>query len=177
MVMQMLHAGGLVCATDGARAADADNPRGYFEVERVKQLDAGDEGGWLRAHRGQAIKVISFLLPRLPDDLRYRVLFVRRSMAEVLASQRQMLVRRGQDDDAIDDDALAASFETHLRQVEAHLRATPAFETLFLDHGDVVANPGEAARAMHRFLGGDLDEAAMAGAVDASLYRNRETPS
>ncbi len=35
LMMQMLAAGGLPALTDGARAADADNPRGYLEFERV----------------------------------------------------------------------------------------------------------------------------------------------
>src|SRR5512143_2834059 len=38
MVMKMLEAGGLPVMTDGIRTADEDNPKGYYEVERVKDL-------------------------------------------------------------------------------------------------------------------------------------------
>ena len=35
MMMKMLEAGGLTIMTDGVREADEDNPRGYYELERV----------------------------------------------------------------------------------------------------------------------------------------------
>ena len=38
MAMRMLQAGGMPLVVDGVRAADEDNPVGYFEVERVKDL-------------------------------------------------------------------------------------------------------------------------------------------
>ncbi|HVV44348.1 MAG TPA: alkaline phosphatase family protein, partial [Bryobacteraceae bacterium] len=41
MLMQMLSAGGLPALTDGVRSADEDNPRGYFELEAVKQMQNG----------------------------------------------------------------------------------------------------------------------------------------
>ena len=38
LMMQMLTAGGIPALTDGQRQADTDNPRGYYEWERIKQL-------------------------------------------------------------------------------------------------------------------------------------------
>jgi hypothetical protein len=38
LAMQMLVAGGLTPLVDGQRAADAGNPRGYFEWEKAKSL-------------------------------------------------------------------------------------------------------------------------------------------
>ena len=173
MVMQMLSAGGLACATDGIRTADEDNPRGYFEVERVKQLHKEADKSWMRAHRGQAVKVISFLLRHLPGDLRYRVLLIHRDLQEVLASQRRMLLRRGEDPDAVSEVEMARTFADHLREVEAFLAEAGNFETLHLDHARILADPAAAARAIDPFLGGGLDQGAMAAAVDASLHRNR----
>lgn len=173
MVMQMLGAGGLTCATDGIRAADEDNPRGYFEVERVRRLDKEGDKGWMREYQGQAIKVISFLLRHLPGDLRYRVLFIHRDLQEVLASQRRMLLRRGEDPDAVPEVEMARTFADHLREVEAFLAEAGNFDTLHLDHGRILADPSAAARAIDEFLGGGLDQGAMAAVVDASLHRNR----
>ena len=173
MVMQMLRAGGLTCATDGRRAADEDNPRGYFEVERVKQLHKGGDRSWMREYQGQAVKVISFLLRHLPGDLRYRVLLIHRDLQEVLASQRRMLQRRGEDPDAVPEAEMARTFAAHLREVEAFLDGAANFDTLQLDHGRILADPAAAARAMDEFLGGGLDQEAMAAAVDGSLHRNR----
>jgi hypothetical protein len=39
MMMKMLEAGGLTPLTDNIRSADEDNPKGYYEFERVKELD------------------------------------------------------------------------------------------------------------------------------------------
>lgn len=173
MVMQMLHAGGLPCATDGERAADEDNPKGYFEVERVKRLAEETDKNWVRAHRGEALKVISFLLRHLPLDLRYRVLFITRRMDEILASQRQMLVHRGEDADAIADDVMASSFASHLLETEEYLERSSNFEALYFDHREVLSSPAKVARQIDEFLGGGLDQAAMVAAVDGSLHRNR----
>src|SRR5205814_2273593 len=38
LMMQMLVAGGMRALADGERQADTDNPRGYLEWERIKQL-------------------------------------------------------------------------------------------------------------------------------------------
>ena len=173
MVMQMLSAGGLACATDGIRAADEDNPRGYFEVERVRRLDKEGDRSWLQEYQGRAVKVISFLLRHLPGDLRYRVLLIHRDLQEVLASQRRMLLRRGEDPDAVPEPEMARTFADHLREVEAFLEEAGNFDTLRLDHGRVLADPAAAAGAIDGFLGGGLDRGAMAAAVDGSLHRNR----
>ena len=177
MVMQMLSAGGLTCATDGLRAADEDNPRGYFEVERVKRLDKEGDRSWLREYQGQAVKVISFLLRHLPGDLRYRVLFIHRDLQEVLASQRRMLLRRGEDPEAVPEAEMARTFADHMREVEAFLEEAGNFDALHLDHGRILSDPATAARTIDEFLGGGLDRGAMAAAVDASLHRNRRVGS
>jgi len=93
MMMQMLGAGGLAVLTDGKRGADADNPRGYYEYEAVKSL--GQDASWLASAGGKAVKIVSALLIHLPDGFDYRVIFMRRPIAEVLASQRAMLDRLG----------------------------------------------------------------------------------
>ena len=98
MLMKMLEAGGLSVMTDGQRTADEDNPKGYFEVERIKGLAQEGERGWLAGARGKAIKIISYLLRSLPPQFNYRVVFVRRDLDEVLASQSKMMARRGETD-------------------------------------------------------------------------------
>src|SRR4029450_4368068 len=86
MLMQMLEKGGMPIVTDKIRKPDEDNPRGYHEFERIKELDKTTDKNWLKNYRGQAIKTISFLLQYLPLDFNYKVLFVRRNIEEVLRS-------------------------------------------------------------------------------------------
>jgi hypothetical protein len=74
MTMQMLVAAGIPAVTDGARAPGEDNPRGYYEDERVKRLHKEDQDRtWLSEARGKVVKVISFLLKELPRSNNYRV--------------------------------------------------------------------------------------------------------
>ena len=43
MLMQMLAAGGVDLFTDSERAADASNPRGYYEHRSVAALDHSED--------------------------------------------------------------------------------------------------------------------------------------
>ena len=173
MLMRMLSAGGLDLVVDGIRTADDDNPNGYFELERVKDLDKTGDTSWLAAARGKGVKVISALLPHLPGAYDYKIVFVRRNLPEVLASQRKMLERRGEAADAVSDDDMKAHFTAHLRRIEAQLAARPHCDVLYVEHRRTVTEPAAVAEEVGAFVGGDLDVAAMAGAVDADLYRNR----
>lgn len=173
MMMKMLAAGGIPPLTDALRAADSDNPRGYYEFERVKQLDKGDTA-WLPLAEGKAVKVISALLKHLPAGHNYQVIFLRRHMAEVLASQRKMLIRRGEDPREMDDAQVTLLFERHLQQVEQWLAERPNFEVLYVHYSDIMADPLPEINRVGRFLGRDLDLRAMAEAIDPGLYRNRQ---
>ena len=84
MMMKMLEAGGVPVWLDGVRTPDDQNPKGYYELERVKQLDKGLDKSWVRAGRGRAVKVISSLLEHLPPDNNYHVVFMNRDIQEVL---------------------------------------------------------------------------------------------
>lgn len=172
MMMTILEQGGLAVLTDQIRAADEDNPKGYFEFERVKELDKGDQD-WLADAQGKVVKVISALLEHLPPGHNYRVIFMERQMDEVLASQRKMLARRGEPTDRVDDQEMAKLFAKHLEKVRAWLASQPNFEVLYVDYNQMLANPLPYVRQVNQFLGNALDETAMRRAVDPALYRNR----
>lgn len=173
MLMKMLEAGGIPPLTDNIRTADTDNPQGYYEFERVKALDKGDTA-WLANTQGKAVKVISALLQYLPSDYQYRVIYIRRNMPEILASQRKMLVRRGEDPDKVDDAQMTALFNKHVAQVENWLAAQPNVAVLYVHYSDMLKDPQSEALRVNEFLGGDLDIEAMVSVVDPKLYRNRQ---
>lgn len=173
MAMQMLAAAGVSAVTDGVRQAGEDNPKGYFEDERVKDLHKDEEDrSWLKDARGKVIKIISFLLKDLPETNNYKVIFMRRDLAEVLASQQKMLDRREQSNE-IEDEKMLEIWKDHLWKVNYLLKHADHLESLEIPYKDVVANPLEQARRMKDFLGLPLDPEQMAGAVDEKLYRNR----
>ena len=172
MIMKMLEAGGLPVLTDGQRVADEDNPKGYYEVERVKRLAEEADRSWLAGARGKAIKVISYLLKSLPSQFNYRVIFIRRDMQEVLASQRKMLGRRSEVE-TTSPERMRALFEDDLWRAGYQLKRRVEFEAIEVEYTAVLARPLEEARRLDRFLGGGLDVDAMAAVVDLQLYRNR----
>lgn len=171
MMMKMLEAGGLEALTDNIRTADEDNPKGYFEFERVKQIE--NDKAWLEDARGRVVKLISALLKHLPPSYNYKVIFMRRAMPEILASQRQMLIRRGEPADAVPDDKMAAMFEKHVAQVESWLAAQPNIQTMYVSYNEVIKDPQSHAELVNRFLGNTLEVDAMVGVADAALYRQR----
>ena len=171
MAMRMLEAGGMEIVTDGEREADEDNPRGYYEDERVKDLANTPDRSWLRASKGRAVKVISFLLKDLPPNLNYTVILMRRDLTEVLASQRKMLDRRGEADDT-SDERMMELWQDQLWRVNYLLRHAPQFEWVELEYREALRNPEAAAARIAELVEG-LDERAMAEVVDPALYRNR----
>ena len=176
MMMKALEAGGLSVVTDAQRTADEDNPKGYYEMERVKQMDKGDTV-WLADAQGKVVKVISALLEHLPPGYSYRVIFMQRAMPEVLASQKKMLERRGEPTDRVSDEELTRLFSKHVQKVETWLRGQPNFQVLYVDYNRMLAAALPYVRQVNQFLGGLLDEQRMAEVVDPTLYRNRAVNS
>lgn len=172
MMMKMLAAGGLPPLTDHLREPDDDNPKGYYEFERVKKLREGD-ADWLPLAAGKAVKIISALLEYLPPDYHYRVLFMRREMSEILASQRRMLIRRGEDPAKVDDGEMAGMFEKHLLRVTTWLSAQPYIDVLYVHYNDVLSDPENMSLRIARFLNRKLDIQQMQSVVDPGLYRQR----
>ena len=171
LMMQMLVAGGMSPLSDGERQADTDNPRGYLEWERIKQLP--NDPGCIAEAEGKVVKVISRLLLSLPPGHEYRIIFMQRPLAEVLKSQDEMLRRRGTYKEGTNQAVIAAAFEKHLREVDAWLAGKPYVRVLRVAYHDVLHNADDVTCKLADFLEIPLDTKTMAQQVDASLYRNR----
>jgi len=175
MMMRMIDAGGIPALTDNVRVADEDNPRGYYEFEPVKKTK--DDPSWLRTAGGKVVKMVYRLLYDLPADRTYRVVFMRRHLEEVIASQDVMLTRRGRAGGELGQDKLLGMFETQLAEFTEWVARQPNFNILYVDYNDVLKGPDAAARAVNEFLGGDLDTDAMRKVVEPGLYRQRADSS
>lgn len=171
LMMQMLAAGGMPVVTDAQRPADESNPRGYYEFAPVKRLHTGDTA-WLADARGKAVKIVSALLPSLPTIYPYRIIFMQRALDEVIQSQIAMRERLGTLDDA-DADKLLEDTARHLNAIERWLSGQSRLSVLYVSYADVVRDPMGSAVQVAEFVGGGLDVAAMAAAVDPALYRER----
>ncbi|HWZ82955.1 MAG TPA: hypothetical protein VNW47_10035 [Terriglobales bacterium] len=171
LMMQMLVAGGMTPLSDGERKADTDNPRGYLEWERIKQLPK--EPSLIAEAEGKVVKVISQLLLSLPDDHEYRVVFMQRPLPEVLKSQDEMLRRRGTSEGGGDTSAIEDAFQRHLIEVNRWLNGKGNVRTLRVHYHRTLREPKATAEAVAAFLEIPMDIEAMTREVDQSLYRNR----
>lgn len=173
LMMQILGSGGVPLATDQARPADIDNPRGYFEWSKTKQSKR--DISWLADVRGTAVKLVSPLLYELPPNLRYRIIFMRRDMDEMLLSQEAMLRRLGRA--PVPRDEMKRSYLRHLERLQHWLGQQPNMAVLDVNYNQLVTNPKRDVERVRAFLWGKLPVQPMIRAVDPSLYRNRRSPA
>jgi hypothetical protein len=169
LMMQMLDSGGIPVLTDHVRTADTDNPRGYYEFERVKKTK--QDPSWVPAARGKAVKMVSQLLYDLPAAERYRVIFMERDLDEVLRSQEKMLTRLGRS--PAPPEQMKQAYLVHLERLHAWLRQQPHFVLLRVKYRALVEQPRPQAERVRDFLDGRLDIDGMILSVDPLLYRNR----
>jgi len=173
MMMKMLAQGGLSIVTDEQRQADEDNPNGYFEVELSKKLKDGNVK-WIYKAQGKVIKVISYLLEFLPDDLTYDIIFMEREINEILASQKKMLQHRNETS-AINDVEMETQFRAHLKAVKYWVARKPNMRVCYVDYGAMVNTPESICPAIVDFLEIPLAIPAMCAVPNQSLYRNRSS--
>ena len=171
MMMKMLEAGGLPVLTDHIRAAGEDNPRGYYEYEAVK--GTRDDASWPELARGRVVKIVHLLLFDLPMDRGYRVIFMRRELREVVASQRIMLTRLGTKGADLSDEQLIKAYEAHLEKTSKWLTEQSNVRVLYVNYNELMCNPAPIVETINRYLGGGLDTDAMLAVLDLSLYRQR----
>ncbi|HPU96813.1 MAG TPA: hypothetical protein PLO53_02540 [Candidatus Hydrogenedentes bacterium] len=170
MAMAMLAAGGLPVLDDGSRPADPHNPGGYYEYAPVRA--SRSDTSWVARAPGKAVKVVAALLPWLPPDQRYRVIFMVRDVLETAVSQRRML-EGGPAEATAEDRRFARLLAAHLREVSAWLRSAGHMDTLWVSHRAVLRDPLRQAARMAAYAGGPLDADRMAAAVRPGWWRAR----
>ena len=169
-MMQMLSAGGLRPWTDEVRSFDTDNPRGYYEHEKVKSL--ARDNSWLAEAKGHAIKIVAPLLPHLASH-KYHIVFLQRDIDEILRSQAEMLKRAGKLGARLSAQQLASVFQGHLRSAEDTIK-TAGYPVLYVEYRKCIDDAASVAHNVNEFLGGNLNEESMAAAVNPNLYRQRK---
>ncbi|HZX48043.1 MAG TPA: sulfotransferase [Nitrospirota bacterium] len=170
MMMKMLEAGGIAVITDRQRQADEDNPNGYFELEQVKEIKRNHS--WLDSSTGEAVKMVSMLLYDLPQDRDYILIFMKRNLDEVIASQKVMLARKGESPRA-EDDEMKQLYLKHLSEIETWLAERKNVKILYINYEEVVKQPLETSINIQNFLGRSLNIDNMINSVDPTLYRQR----
>ena len=175
LMMQMLEAGGMAVLSDGERKADTDNPKGYLEWERIKQLPK--DPSVIAEAEGKVVKVISQLVLSLPAGHEDRIVFMQRPLPEVLKSQDEMLRRRGNADSVASSSAetyaIEEAFQKHLLEMNKWVEGKENMQMMKVHYHRVLREPRPVAEEVTAFLQRPLDIDAMVKQVDGSLYRNR----
>jgi hypothetical protein len=173
MMMRMLELGGIEVVTDQVREADTDNPLGYYELEQVKHIGANIE--WLRGTEGKVFKIISVLLQHLPSDYQYRIVFMRRDIREILASQKKMMHRMQTKGTDLSDEEMGSLYQRHLAAIEKWLSCQPNMKVHYASYNEILYDPQDAVSRLVEFLDRPLRIEDMLSSIDSSLYRNRVT--
>ncbi len=171
MMMQILAAGGWNVLTDGKRAADEDNPKGYLEFE--KALEVARDSSWLPQARGKAVKIVAQLLPSLPVNEHYNVIFMERNLREVIASQSAMLARQGRRGAELGERQLMEAYATQLERIRIHTARRPEMRTLPVNYAELLADPIAGVDRVACFLGGSFNRAAAAESIRPDLRRQK----
>jgi hypothetical protein len=175
MVMQMLTAAGIETISDGRREQDHDNPRGYFEHQKV--LGLAQDSTILADSAGKGVKIIHVLLKHIPPIQPIAVLFLHRDLDEVLASQAAMLERLGRPKPSLPEEQMRDALSKQIAVAREVLKGRLEAVVLDLQHRELVTDPESTADQIARFLephlGKTLNIQAMANCVDPSLYRQR----
>jgi hypothetical protein len=130
---------------------------------------------WTDQARGKVVKIVAPMIPNLPDGLACRVILIERDMNDLLASQRQMIERRGRKMDQTPA-RLNRLKQEYLRLIvwtKGFLAGRPATSLMCVDRNAILRDPLAAAHAINRFLGGNLDVILMAAEVKQELDRQR----
>jgi hypothetical protein len=173
MMMKMLEAGNMQLLTDRVRVADEDNPKGYYEYEKVKDME--NDNSWMDKACGKTVKIVSPILHHLnlDEDYTYKIIFMVRDLDETLASQKKMADRLGQNNDVIKDNILKEKYSLHLEEIYEWLQQQKNIDVLYVNYTDVLENPFATAEGISEFLDADTYAEEMAAVVDKSLYRQR----
>ena len=172
LMMQMLRAGGMELMTDGKRTADVDNPEGYWEWEEIKNLPKRPL--LIEQAHGKATKVVSALLPALPVKHTFKIIFMKRPVQEIVASQWKMLEHKGTNPKT-EREHLEHAQQQHALDVLAVLRQHKRVSLLEVDYPELVRDPQAGANRIAEFLGDKrvTNSSAMAGVVKPQLHRQR----
>ena len=168
LMMQLLQAGGMELMTDSVREADEHNELGYFEWDEICRLRRNPRS--IEKAAGMAVKVISSLVSALPPQYRYKVVFMRRPLADIAASQHRM--RYGRHAKLLNRVAdMIPILQKHEEETLSVLRNAPQIELLEIDYPELVRTPSALIKSVVNFVGPDRlpNSEEMASAVRPEL--------
>ncbi len=167
LMMQIINRTSIPVLSDGKRLKDVNNPEGYFELEAVKGIVR--DNSFLKQAIGKAIKIVAPLPIYMDPELKYRVIFMRRDVDEILRSQEVML----QKDQINEREKFRTMYDLHLKKTYSFLKE---HEIPYLDvnYLDLIEEPETLLSSIIDFCSVDHSVIDLVSAIKPELYRNRK---
>ena len=172
MMMNILKESGIAILTDQTRIADNHNPRGYFEYQPAKELPEGNIS-WLESAEGKAVKVISFYIHHLPPKYEYKVLFMERTIEEIVMSQQKIVIDENKRIHKKEVKMMEDYFKDHIRKTKTWISLQPNFTVHYFSYNNMVANPQEYTSILSEFLECEIKGSVLTKVIDEKLYTQR----
>lgn len=170
MLMNLLNRGGVDLYFDDKREVDIHNPKGYFELEEVKSL--GIDSSWIPKARKKAIKVVSPLLRYLPSNEKYKVLWIKRPLTEVIVSQELMKGKNKKEVMQSFPFQMAVDMQAEEERIGRWISQQVNMQSIEIQYYDCIESPSEVGKKISEFIGVKLNPKGIE-AIDPSLHRNK----
>lgn len=168
--MQILVSGKVPTAFDtSSRPPDENNPKGYFELEGGKIINALMDGSFpMQEYQGKFIKITAYGLKFLPPG-KYKIIYSLRNIDEILDSMEKMA--RVQDDNRAETKEVFSKLNSMIVNL---INERQDVEVLFVSYNEILADPSQNLGKIYDFLGSEeFDREKMIATVDNRLYRKR----
>lgn len=166
LMMQILNAGKVDILQDGKRESDISNLQGYFELEAVKGIVA--DNSFLKDAIGKAVKVVSPLPIYLDQKLKYRFIFMRRDIEEILQSQEKMLNKN----QVSEREKYRTVYEFHLKKTYRFI-VENNFPFIDVNYNELMGSPENEIEKLMKFCDINTSIEELVSVVNPELYRNR----
>jgi len=167
MMMQMLEAGGVKPYIDKLKLADKYNPKGYYEYTALYKRPI--DFTFLKKLKGQSLKVYAILLPHLPKEYSYKIIFMNRDFSEVVVSSQHRQMKAHRKYLSVTNTNIN-KFQRVYEKANLWIKQQTNVDVLNITYADTLNNPIEIATKVNDFLGGNLDVEKMTQVVDKSLH-------
>ncbi len=170
MLMQMLEAGGITPLKDDQKPADRYNPNGYYIYSPLLKKPLSFNF-FADMQADQAVKVFAKLLPFIPNQYRYKILFINRDLKEISVSIKVKQRKLQQN-----LKYWSANYPEMNRLQRVYDKALnwakkqENIELIELNYENTLKHPLLAAEQIATFINKDLNVDAMTKVVDASLH-------
>jgi hypothetical protein len=166
LMMQLFSKSGIPILSDGLREKDINNPEGYYELEAVKGIVK--DNSFLKDAVGKVVKIVAPLPMFLDKNFKYRVVFMRRDMDEILRSQEKMLSK----DQTSEREKFRTIYEFHLNKTYKFFKEN-SIPYIDINYKELVAEPENEISKLIEFCDIKTPLEELAIVVKPELYRNR----